>query len=130
MNPTPPADSARSRAAVFAERVAHSADVRGALCCAERCRAGHRRRRRRLRPGQRRRARAAGGEIAHQGVQIHRIEGGVFTADRPEPLPYDGRQSTPHGTTVADMHPDAGPARRGSFPPTCSGRRGRARWRW
>jgi subtilisin len=31
------------------------------------------------------------------------IEGGVFTADRPEPLPYAGRQSTPHGTTVADI---------------------------
>jgi hypothetical protein len=37
------------------------------------------------------------------GQEIHRIEGGVFTADRPEPLPYEGRQSTPHGTTVADI---------------------------
>ena len=43
------------------------------------------------------------GEILPQGVQIHPIEGGVFTADRREPLPYDGRQSTPHGTTVADV---------------------------
>src|SRR5438309_8733264 len=31
------------------------------------------------------------------------IEGGIFTADRTEPLPYEGRQSTPHGTTVADI---------------------------
>ncbi len=32
-----------------------------------------------------------------------RIEGGLFHPDRPEPLPYDGKQSTPHGTTVADI---------------------------
>ena len=32
-----------------------------------------------------------------------RIEGGIFLCDRPEPLPYEGRQSTPHGTTVADI---------------------------
>jgi hypothetical protein len=31
------------------------------------------------------------------------IEGGVFTGERAEPLPYDGHQSTPHGTTVADI---------------------------
>jgi hypothetical protein len=37
------------------------------------------------------------------GCDILPIEGGVFTADRPEPLPWDGRQSTPHGTTVADI---------------------------
>jgi len=42
-------------------------------------------------------------KFARQGVQIHPIEGGVFTADRPAPLPYDGRQSSPHGTTVADV---------------------------
>ena len=29
--------------------------------------------------------------------------GPSFTAGRPEPLPYDGHQSTPHGTTVADI---------------------------
>ncbi len=34
---------------------------------------------------------------------IHSIEGGVFTTDRNDPLPYDGHQSTPHGTTVADI---------------------------
>ena len=38
-----------------------------------------------------------------QGVAIEPIEGGIFTSDRPEPLPYEGRQSTPHGTTVADI---------------------------
>jgi subtilisin len=38
-----------------------------------------------------------------QGIEIERIEGGIFTADRPEPRPYDGKQSTPHGTTVADI---------------------------
>jgi subtilisin len=37
------------------------------------------------------------------GQAIHRIEGGLFSADRAEPLPYEGRQSTPHGTTVADI---------------------------
>jgi hypothetical protein len=38
-----------------------------------------------------------------RGVAIERVEGGVFTADAAEPLPYEGRQSTPHGTTVADI---------------------------
>jgi subtilisin len=37
------------------------------------------------------------------GQQIHPIEGGIFTTARPEPLPYLGHQSTPHGTTVADI---------------------------
>ena len=37
------------------------------------------------------------------GREILPIEGGVFTADRAEPWPYDGTQSTPHGTTVADI---------------------------
>src|SRR5207248_8520178 len=31
------------------------------------------------------------------------IDGGIFLQERPEPLPYEGRQSTPHGTTVADI---------------------------
>jgi hypothetical protein len=31
------------------------------------------------------------------------IEGGVFLAGQPTPQPYDGRASTPHGTTVADV---------------------------
>jgi hypothetical protein len=38
-----------------------------------------------------------------QGQAIHPIEGGVFREDRLEPLPYEGRQSSPHGTTVADI---------------------------
>jgi subtilisin len=42
-------------------------------------------------------------KFRRQGVVIERIEGAVFTSDRPEPLPYDGHQSTPHGTTVADI---------------------------
>jgi subtilisin len=37
------------------------------------------------------------------GQALKRIEGGQFSADRAEPLPYEGRQSTPHGTTVADI---------------------------
>jgi hypothetical protein len=39
----------------------------------------------------------------YRGQAINPIEGGLFTAQRPEPLPYDGHQSTPHGTTVADI---------------------------
>jgi hypothetical protein len=38
-----------------------------------------------------------------RGQEIYPIEGGIFTADRAEPLPYQGKQSTPHGTTVADI---------------------------
>jgi hypothetical protein len=38
-----------------------------------------------------------------RGQEIVPIEGGIFTADRAEPLPYEGHQSTPHGTTVADI---------------------------
>ncbi len=36
-------------------------------------------------------------------VPMHPIRGGIFQPGRNEPLPYDGRQSTPHGTTVADI---------------------------
>ncbi len=38
-----------------------------------------------------------------KGQDLHPIEGGIFSPDRSEPLPYLGRQSTPHGTTVADI---------------------------
>ena len=31
------------------------------------------------------------------------VQGGLFLADRPQPLPYGGQQSSPHGTTVADI---------------------------
>jgi len=37
------------------------------------------------------------------GQELNRIEGGIFTPERSEPLPYEGKQSTPHGTTVADI---------------------------
>lgn len=37
------------------------------------------------------------------GREIYPIEGGIFQAGRPEPAAYDGHQSTPHGTTVADI---------------------------
>jgi subtilisin family serine protease len=36
------------------------------------------------------------------GTPIHPIDGALFRADSP-PLPYTGRQSSPHGTTVADV---------------------------
>jgi subtilisin len=42
-------------------------------------------------------------KFASTGRLLQPIEGGVFTADRSEPLPYEGRQSSPHGTTVADI---------------------------
>ncbi len=38
-----------------------------------------------------------------RGQTIYPIEGGIFTPTHPEPLPYTGHQSTPHGTTVADI---------------------------
>jgi hypothetical protein len=38
-----------------------------------------------------------------RGQEIHPIEGAVFAPGHKEPLPYDGRQSSPHGTTVADI---------------------------
>jgi subtilisin len=37
------------------------------------------------------------------GHVIYPIEGAVFTPGQTEPLPYEGHQSTPHGTTVADI---------------------------
>ncbi len=40
---------------------------------------------------------------AKHGADIEPITGGVFSADHSEPMPYDGHQSTPHGTTVADV---------------------------
>lgn len=42
-------------------------------------------------------------KFRRQGQPIYPIEGAVFTAGDPEPRPYDGHQSTPHGTTVADV---------------------------
>lgn len=42
-------------------------------------------------------------KFRQRGHTLYPIEGGVFTAAQPEPLPYEGHQSTPHGTTVADI---------------------------
>ena len=42
-------------------------------------------------------------KFKNQGHSILPIDGGIFLADKPEPLPYEGQQSTPHGTTVADI---------------------------
>jgi subtilisin len=38
-----------------------------------------------------------------RGQTILPIQGAVFRSDKNEPLPYEGRQSAPHGTTVADI---------------------------
>src|SRR5262249_26668728 len=38
-----------------------------------------------------------------RGQEIYPIDGGLFSPDKREPLPYQGKQSTPHGTTVADI---------------------------
>lgn len=42
-------------------------------------------------------------KFRQQGREIQRIEGGIFSSGRAEPAAYDGHQSTPHGTTVADI---------------------------
>jgi hypothetical protein len=42
-------------------------------------------------------------KFRRRGQEIERIEGGVFNALHPEPQPYHGQQSSPHGTTVADI---------------------------
>ncbi len=41
--------------------------------------------------------------LRKRGQPLHPIEGGIFVAGQSEPLPYEGHQSTPHGTTVADI---------------------------
>lgn len=38
-----------------------------------------------------------------QGQEIEPIDGAIFRADSPQPAPYTGQQSSPHGTTVADI---------------------------
>jgi hypothetical protein len=43
------------------------------------------------------------GKHQSEGRTIRPIHGGVFVPDQSEPLPYMGRQSAPHGTTVADI---------------------------
>jgi subtilisin family serine protease len=38
-----------------------------------------------------------------RGVAMRPIQGAIFTGTGSKPLPYGGRQSAPHGTTVADI---------------------------
>jgi subtilisin len=38
-----------------------------------------------------------------RGTEIHPLEGALFLSGRAEPLPYEGHQSSPHGTTAADI---------------------------
>src|SRR5262245_8432364 len=38
-----------------------------------------------------------------RGQAILTIDGAVFRPDRADVLPYEGKQSAPHGTTVADI---------------------------
>jgi subtilisin len=38
-----------------------------------------------------------------RGAEIHPLEGALFLPGKPEPLPYEGHQSSPHGTTAADI---------------------------
>jgi subtilisin family serine protease len=42
-------------------------------------------------------------KFARTGRPIRTIEGGVFRPGHTAPLPYSGHQSSPHGTTVADI---------------------------
>src|SRR6266516_887729 len=42
-------------------------------------------------------------KFQRKGETIHPIQGGIFTTTDAQPLPYEGMQSTPHGTTVADI---------------------------
>ena len=42
-------------------------------------------------------------KYARLGTPITRIEGAVFRPGNPAALPYDGKQSSPHGTIVADI---------------------------
>lgn len=42
--------------------------------------------------------------------QMQPLHGGVFVANRPQPLTYEGKQSSPHGTTVADIIVSLAPA--------------------
>jgi len=41
--------------------------------------------------------------FADRGQPFQPIDGAVFRPNVPTPLPYDGHQSSPHGTTVADI---------------------------
>ena len=38
-----------------------------------------------------------------RGTELYPLEGALFLHGRADPLPYEGHQSSPHGTTVADI---------------------------
>jgi subtilisin family serine protease len=42
-------------------------------------------------------------KLRERNQTIQPIEGAIFRSDSPTPLPYLGQQSSPHGTTVADI---------------------------
>ncbi|HEY7327180.1 MAG TPA: S8 family serine peptidase [Gemmataceae bacterium] len=42
-------------------------------------------------------------KFRQRGQTLNPIKGGIFIGSQSEPLPYVGHQSTPHGTTVADI---------------------------
>jgi subtilisin family serine protease len=42
-------------------------------------------------------------KLRQRGGEPLVIEGGIFATNQPGPLPYGGHQSSPHGTTVADI---------------------------
>lgn len=42
-------------------------------------------------------------KFQRRGTPIQPIEGAIFHPNSPEPLPYEGKQSSSHGTTVADI---------------------------
>jgi subtilisin len=44
------------------------------------------------------------------GRTVHEVEGAIFQTGSPQPLPYQGQQSAPHGTTVADIVLGVAPA--------------------
>ena len=68
-------------------------------------------------------------KFRRQGQEILPIEGGIFTAAQAEPLPYTGHQSTPHGTTVADILLTVAPVS-ACTRPTCLAPPGPAKSRW
>lgn len=41
--------------------------------------------------------------FGQRGQALVPIQGALFTTEQTEPLPYEGHQSAPHGTTVADI---------------------------
>jgi len=42
-------------------------------------------------------------QCRRRGQEAYPVQGAIFTTEHAEPLPYEGHQSTPHGTTVADI---------------------------